>query len=344
MTEALDEHDLYRDHSGDDESSVMNMLTARQVAVELLSAVLSQRQALDQALERDDDFKGLPSRDKAFCRMIVSTTLRRLGQIDDILAKAQDKPGRTPVVLELILRMGVAQILFMEVADHAAGDTSVRLAEAAGMERQKGFVNGVLRAVTRSGQEWLSRQDDSRLNTPEWLLKIWIEDYGLRGAADIAKANLSEAPLDITIRDEVDRNHWGSTFQATEVACGTLRRTSGGNVTELDGFAEGRWWVQDASAAIPAHLFGDVRGHTVIDLCAAPGGKTMQRMWLPWIDLPHGLSVCRIMLSVCGLRIVLRLLLLMRLRGVPLKHRVIYCWMHLVVLLVQSAVILMLCI
>jgi len=241
MTEAMDEHELYRDHADSDSAPVIEMLAARQVAVDLLHTVLSQRQALDQALERDNEFKQLPSRDKAFCRMIVSTTLRRLGQIDDILLKAQDKPGRTPVVLQLILRMGVAQILFMEVADHAAVDTSVRLTEAAGMERQKGFVNGVLRTVARIGQEWLSRQDEGRLNTPEWLLKIWIEDYGLRGAANIAKANLSEAPLDISIRDEADRNYWGSTFQASEVACGTLRRTSGGNVTELEGFSDGRW-------------------------------------------------------------------------------------------------------
>lgn len=277
MTDPLNEHELYRDHSsGSADVPIVEMLAARQAALEILHAVLGQRQALDQALDRSTEFRDLPSRDKAFCRMVVSTTLRRLGQIDDIIAKAEDKPGRTPAFLGLILRMGVAQILFMDVADHAAVDTAVRLTEAAGMERQKGFVNGVLRNVTRIGQEWLSRQDESRLNTPEWLLKIWIEDYGLRGAAEIARANLIEAPLDISIKDESDRTYFNSAFQATEIGCGTLRRTSGGNVTDLDGFDEGRWWVQDASAALPAHLFGDVRGRTVVDLCAAPGGKTLQ--------------------------------------------------------------------
>lgn len=276
MTEVIDERELYQDHDSGADVPAGDMLAARKAAVDILYGVLSQKQALDQALERDEGFADLPSRDKAFCRMIVSTTLRRLGQIDDIINKAESKPGRTAPLLTLILRMGVAQILFMEVADHAAVDTSVRLAEAAGMERQKGFVNGILRNIVRSGQEWLSRQDASRLNTPEWLLKIWIEDYGMRGAAEIATANVIEAPLDISLRDEDDRTYFASTFQATELGAGTLRRASGGMVTSLEGFDEGRWWVQDASAAIPANLFGELKGRTVIDLCAAPGGKTLQ--------------------------------------------------------------------
>ena len=107
-------------------------------------------------------------------------------------------------------------------------------------------------------------------------MKLWIEDYGLRVAAEIARANLIEAPLDISIKNEADRNHWGSAFQASEIGCGTLRRPSGGRVSELEGFQDGQWWVQDASAALPARLFGDLKGRRVIDLCAAPGGKTMQ--------------------------------------------------------------------
>lgn len=251
-------------------------LVPRLVAVELLHTVLGQKQALDHALERSQDFKTLTVRDRGFCRMLVSTCLRRLGQIEDIITKASDQPGRTSTQLAHVLRLGVTQILFMDVPDHAAVDTSVRLAEALDMGKQKGLVNGILRTVTRSGQEWLSRQDASRLNTPEWLLKIWIEEYGLRIAAEIARANLIEAPLDITIRDESERNYWGSTFQASEIGIGSLRRPAGGRVSELEGFHDGKWWIQDASAAMPARLFGDLQGKHVIDLCSAPGGKTMQ--------------------------------------------------------------------
>ncbi len=271
------QHDLYADHAGGNEASPVRMMAARKVCLGLLEHVLVQKQALDQALERDEGFKSLPTRDRAFCRMLVSTTLRRLGQIDDLIAKAEEKPAPKNPVLENILRMGVTQIMFMDVPDHAAVDTSVRLVDAAEMDKQKGFVNGLLRTIARVGKEWAGRQDEARLNTPEWLLKIWIEDYELRTAANIARANLSEAPLDITIKDESSRNYWSSAFKATELGAGSLRcRGVSGAVHEMQGFDDGMWWVQDAAAAFSARLSGDSSGHTVLDLCAAPGGKTMQ--------------------------------------------------------------------
>lgn len=276
-TPEVNEHDLFSDHETGAPAPAAEMLAARQAALELLNRVLEQKHTLTQALEEEQRFKSLPARDKAFCRMLVSTTLRRLGQIDDLITRAEDKSAPKNLVLHNILRLGVAQIAFMEVPDHAAVDTSVRLADAAEMDRQKGFVNGLLRTITRVGREWLERQDEARLNTPEWLLKIWIADYELRPAAEISSANLVEAPLDITIKDEKDRNYWSSTFKATEIGAGTLRCPSGsGAVHELPGYDDGMWWVQDAAAAIPASLFGDVKGKTVVDLCAAPGGKTMQ--------------------------------------------------------------------
>ena len=251
-------------------------LAARAAALTLLQAVLGNKQPFSEALERDKNFNALSSRDKAFCRMITATTLRRLGQINDLIAKAETKPGAKNLALENILRIGVAQIMFMNVPDHAAVDTAVRLAEAGGMERQKGFVNGLLRTMARVGKDWLLRQDEGRLNTPEWLLKEWIDDYGLKVAAQIARANLAEAPLDITVKDPADKNHWSAAMKATELGTGTLRIMNAGRVEDLPGFAEGAWWAQDASAAMPARLLGDVRGKTVVDLCAAPGGKTLQ--------------------------------------------------------------------
>lgn len=251
-------------------------MAARVAGLALLEDVLARKQSLDIALDQQAAFKALASRDRSFVRMMVSTALRRLGQIDDILARAIEREVPRNSSLENILRLGVVQILFMDVADHAAVDTSVRLAEHQGMDKQKAFVNAVLRNVTREGVAWREAQDEVRLNTPEWLLKIWIEDYGLGVAAQIAKANLSEAPLDITVRDPETRNFWGSNFKATQMTTGTLRKTSGGAVHELQGFDEGHWWVQDAAAAIPAQLFGDIDGAHVYDLCAAPGGKTLQ--------------------------------------------------------------------
>jgi 16S rRNA (cytosine967-C5)-methyltransferase len=249
---------------------------ARSVALLLLDHVLQRKQALDHALEKEERFQNLDKRDRAFVRMLVSTALRRLGQVDDLIAKAVEKELPANMALHNILRIGVTQIVFMEAADHAAVDLAVRLAEERGLSKQKGFVNGLLRTITRVGREWVDRQDEARLNTPEWLLKLWIADYGMGMAAEIARAHLSEAPLDITIKDESARNFWASTLTATEMLTGTLRKVGGGDVRGFDGFDEGAWWVQDASAALPAKLFGDVSGQIVADLCAAPGGKTLQ--------------------------------------------------------------------
>src|SRR5690606_37946164 len=193
----------------------VEMLAARETALELLEAVTGQKQELKLAMENSRPFRTLPSRDRAFTRMLVSTTLRRLGQIDDLIERAQEKPETlSSNTLRNILRLGVCQIMFMQVPDHAAFDTAVRLAEANGLHKQKGFVNGLLRTMTRIGKEWESKQDPARLNTPEWLLKLWIEDYGLRTAAEISSANLSEAPLDISVKDADSKAYWGNALKA----------------------------------------------------------------------------------------------------------------------------------
>lgn len=254
-----------------------DILSARLCALGLLDLVLNQRQILDQAIENNKDFTNLSIRDRAFARMLAATTLRRLGQIDDLIARAQERPDSLKSLsLRNILRLGACQLFFTEVPDHAAVDTSVRLAEHIGMDRQKGFVNGLLRGLIRNGRDWIAKQDPARLNTPEWLLKIWIADYGLREAARIAEANAGEAHLDITIKDESAWAHWSEALEARRLPTGTLRRTEGGNVRDLKDFDKGEWWVQDAASALPARLFGPLEGEEVLDICAAPGGKTMQ--------------------------------------------------------------------
>ncbi len=252
-------------------------LTARAAGLDLVDAILNKKQELDAALDASGAFAELPIRDRAFCRMMVATLLRRLGQIEDLIRRAEDNPGamQSPR-LRHILQLGVTQIVFMDVPDHAAVDTSVRLAEAEGFSRQKGYVNGVLRTVAREGKDWLSRQDEARLNIPHWLMEQWILDHGLRAAAETAMASLAEAPLDITVKNPGMAAYWEKELEAAILPTGSLRRNSGGRVSELPGYIDGMWWVQDAAAALPVKLFGKVNGQTVVDLCAAPGGKTAQ--------------------------------------------------------------------
>lgn len=273
MTQMLRPQDL-EEHNAT--TTPADMLAARQVALLLLDHVLGQKHALEAALENSGEFRSLPAPDSAFCRQLVFTALRRMGQIDDLIARAEEKPGHKNLLLVNILRLGTAQIMFMDGPAHTAIDTSVRIAELHGMDRQKDLIAALLRVIARIGREWLSRQDEARLNTPDWLLKIWIDDYGLKTAAQIARANMAEAPLDITLRSESERNYWASNLKASEVGNGTLRRLATDPAHEIAGYNEGSWWPQDAAAAIPATLFGDIAGKTVVDLCAAPNGKSAQ--------------------------------------------------------------------
>lgn len=252
-------------------------LAPRACALDLIAKVLGRRLPLDQVLETDEGFRALSVRDRAFVRMLVSTTLRRLGQIDGVIARVQERPDSVPPdVVTNILRLGVAQIGFMEVPDHAAVDTCVRLTARAGLDRVKGFVNAVLRRVARERPAW-NEVSDPVANIPEWMMRAWVSDYGEQTAREIALASLTEAPLDITVKDPGALARWAQLLEADILSGGSLRRSgTAGLLADLPGFAEGAWWVQDVAASLPARLFGDVAGQEVIDLCAAPGGKTAQ--------------------------------------------------------------------
>ena len=257
--------------------TVSDGMIVRRTALAILYKILQQKIALDEAFERDDIFRSLPPRDRGFTRMLVTTVLRRKGQMDDLIRRATEKNEEpNPVLLKFILYIGACQLFFMDVPDHAAVDTSVTLAEENGLSRQKGFVNAVLRRMAGEGLLWIAKQDPVRMNFPNWLLDAWIRDYGLQQAAHIAEASLNEAALDITVKNPDELKLWQGTLEATLLPTNTLRRTGGGFVANLPGLHDGHWWVQDAAAALPVMLMGDVRGKSVVDLCAAPGGKSMQ--------------------------------------------------------------------
>jgi 16S rRNA (cytosine967-C5)-methyltransferase len=270
--EHLSQPDLY------DPAPAGDMIQARRVALHILQQIFIKRHNLDQAFDESQEFQSLAVRDRSFIRMMVTTVVRRLGQIDDLIRRSLSRPDQplNPPILEFVLRLGVAQLVFMHVPDHAAVNTSVQLIESEGHSRMKGFANAILRRIAAEGRDWTTRQDAARLNTPEWLLKIWIADFGLKNAIDIAMANLQEPPLDISIKNPDMLAHWAETLQAQVLPTGTLRLSNGRMIQDLPGYEDGMWWVQDAAAALPARLFGDIAGQTVYDLCAAPGGKTAQ--------------------------------------------------------------------
>ncbi|WP_119679292.1 RsmB/NOP family class I SAM-dependent RNA methyltransferase [Indioceanicola profundi] len=250
-------------------------LAARSAALDLVESVLARHVPFDDAWEAHKGLRELEPRDRAFVRLLCATVFRRLGQIDVLIQSSLAKPGdqlKAPV--QNLLRLGAAQLLFLSTPAHAAVDTTVELAVARRQAPYKGLINAVLRRLSREGAELAAAQDAGRLNTPDWLWLAWRKAFGTGATRAIVQAHLAEAPLDITLKS--DAALWAERLEADLLPTGTLRRTAGGQVTEMPGFAEGAWWVQDAAAALPARLFGDLSGKTVYDLCAAPGGKTAQ--------------------------------------------------------------------
>jgi 16S rRNA (cytosine967-C5)-methyltransferase len=120
----------------------------------------------------------------------------------------------------------------------------------------------------------LEGADALALNVPAWMLARWTQAYGGDQARRIAAASLAEAPLDVTVKEAPET--WAERLGGAVLPTQTVRLAAGGRIEELAGYAEGAWWVQDAAAALPARLLGDVAGKSVADLCAAPGGKTAQ--------------------------------------------------------------------
>jgi 16S rRNA (cytosine967-C5)-methyltransferase len=248
-------------------------LQARAAALAALGTVLRRRRPLDAALEGALADTALAARDAGFARAIVSETLRRFGQIEAVLQEFVPKPPaphRAGAALE-ILMMGICELLFLNVAAHAAVDAANELAQRDSKAKHfKPLINAVLRRVSREGAAKVADQDAARLNTPDWLWARWMGTYGEETARLIAGAHRTPAPLDLMGKSAIE------IAGAQKLPGNVLRLADGARVEDLPGFAQGAWWVQDFAATLPARLLGDVRGKTVIDLCAAPGGKTAQ--------------------------------------------------------------------
>lgn len=254
-------------------------LATRRFAVDMLVSVLDDGRPLDQVLDHRGtmaSWRALSTADRALTRAIVSTTLRRLGLIDDALKRLMTRPLPNKALrVRQILRVGAAQLLFMEVPDHAAVSLATELADRDRDTRPwKALVNGVLRSLARSRDEILATQDATRLVTPLWLWRDWCETWGEEAARAFGSAHMVEPALDLTVKS--DPAGWAERLGGIVLPTGSVRFVPHGPIDKMEGFEAGEWWVQDAAAALPARLLGDVTGKSVADLCAAPGGKTAE--------------------------------------------------------------------
>ena len=251
----------------------MSGAIARRAAAEVLTRVLDRRRTLDEALQASETFNDLEGADRAFARAMASAALRELGRIDAGLAPLLSRPlSDTSPAVRALLRVGAVQLWRMGTPRHAAVSETVEAAKSWPDARSGGsFLNAVLRRAADTLVD-LDAMPVTQI-WPDWLADRFTTDLGEAPAIALAKQQLTEPPLYLTTKNDAaaTANDMGATLCDTGAI---LVDTS--SVESLPGFAQGNWWVQDAAAALPARLLAPPAGATVIDLCAAPGGKTLQ--------------------------------------------------------------------
>ena len=251
-----------------------NGLPARRAALSLVDAALARRGGFEEAMNTPP-YSQLTGSDRAFARNLASTTLRGLGRIDHLL-NARLKSPPPPAAMAL-LRLGAAQILFGLAPAFAAVSTTVDLAEQfTSTQRFKGLINAILRGLDRDGGGRLAEDLPATLNAPEWLVARWRAAFGEAQAQALCARIPETPPTDVTPRRPDLAEAIAATLEGVVLSTGSVRVSRRGDVAEWPGYADGDWWVQDAAATLPARLLAVTPGETALDMCAAPGGKTLQ--------------------------------------------------------------------
>ena len=264
------------------------------MAVDILENVLGRTKTLDEArgfatqIETLDEARSatqsgarqreMAPRDRAFARLLATTVLRHRGRLSTVVNKFLERPlPREARRAELILLAAAAQLLVLATPGHAAIYLAVEQAQRdAKAERYAKLANAVLRKVAAQGPAIYAGLDAVATDVPSWITARWTAAYGADTARRIAAASLTEAALDLTAKSADDAAAIAEKLGGVLLPNGSIRLAEHGAIDELDGFADGTWWVQDAAASLPVRLLGDVAGKRVADLCAAPGGKTAQ--------------------------------------------------------------------
>ena len=243
---------------------------ARLAAGVLLNAALEGRGGLDTALSFRE-VADLPAPDRAFARAVAMAALRRLGEIDQILDRKLQKAP--PLAVRTILRVALAQTLVLETPAFAAVSTAVKLAEREVKTRPyKNLVNAVLRGIEREGPGLTTAES----NLPEWLAARWRATYGEATLTGLALAAREEPATDLSLKPEVDAAAVAEALDGEVMTGNTVRTGRRGDLSTWPGFEDGIWWVQDAAAAVPVRLLAPTTSESIVDFCAAPGGKTLQ--------------------------------------------------------------------
>lgn len=246
----------------------------RLYAARAVQLVLRDKITLETAFEQQG-YNDLDGRDRAFARLIAATTFRRWGQIGAVLKPMlKSKP---PVFVMSVLETATAQMLFLDTGPHAAVSEAVNVLKASNSTRGfSGLCNAVLRRVSEEGQA-LAGSTAPSANFPRWLTTSWEKAYSRVDVRKMSLQLIKDPPLDLSVKS--DPEGWAEKLDGKVLPTGTVRLEKIGDVTALEGFDDGQWWAQDVAASLPvkALIDGfDVSGKRILDMCAAPGGKTLQ--------------------------------------------------------------------
>ncbi len=251
----------------------MSGAESRLAAAELLHLTLDKRRTLDEAMELSESYGELEGSDRGFARAIASSALRHLGWIDETVQPFLSRPlAATGIEIRALIRAGAAQVWFLDVAPHAAVNATVDAARLTKGARSGGsFLNAALRRVSEATPPGETLPAENIW--PAWLRARFTDSLGTDGARALANAQRGEPALHLTAAR--DPATLAALIGGPLLPSGSVE-TPGGAIEEIPGFAEGTWWVQDQAAALPAKLLAAKPGERVLDLCAAPGGKTLQ--------------------------------------------------------------------
>ncbi len=247
-------------------------VTARMLAYRALVKVFDQGFFVDVALESQKAYGLLSPQDRAFARWLTAGVVRYHKRLDTIISQFWQKPP--PFNIRLILEMGAMQLLLSETPEHAAVSETVSLCTRRD-ESYRGMVNGILRNIIRENKIDIMSLDPV-METPKWMMISWEKYFGKSLAQKIAKANLIEADIDISLKSESQETVLDLPKARPLPGGGARLREHKGRVNRIKGFRKGAFWVQDAAAQIPVKLLSDIAGKSILDLCAAPGGKSLQ--------------------------------------------------------------------
>ncbi|MEM7546798.1 MAG: RsmB/NOP family class I SAM-dependent RNA methyltransferase [Pseudomonadota bacterium] len=248
---------------------------ARHAALKLIRAVEEDDAMIDEA--------GLPygliGEERARALSLARAVMRWRGPVDIVLGRFMQRAVKGPI--EAVLRLGATEMLALGEAPYGVVDSAVTIAKSRRKTaKMASLTNAVLRKVAAEGPAIWADLDIAHAATPSWFRKAITRDWGGDTAKKIMAAHVMTPPLDLTLKSG-DPAAWAKALGGTALPSGTIRVERAGRLSGLPGYEDGAWWVQDVAAAIPARLAGQGTG-SALDICAAPGGKTMQLAAAGW--------------------------------------------------------------